>query len=198
MSRRLDPGAERSPEVSTARLRLWVAGPEHAAELLRHQIENREHFGRWAPPAPADVYTLAYWQSRGAISRRDCRDGRAVRFAIAWHHEPDRIIGTCSFSEIVRGPVQACQLGYGLDLREQGKGAMTEALQAAIAFAFGPLAIHRITASYMPANTRSARLLERLGFQVEGCARDALFIDGAWRDHVLAALINPRPIAPAR
>jgi ribosomal-protein-alanine N-acetyltransferase len=198
MVRRPDPRAELSPEVSTTRLRLWVAGPHEAAELLRHHDDNREHLARWSPPAPADVYTLAYWQSRCAISRRDCLDGRAVRFAIAWRSEPDRIIGTCSFTDIVRGPVQACQLGYGLDRREQGKGVMTEALQSAIAFAFGPLAIHRITASYMPANVRSGKLLERLGFAVEGCARAALFIDGAWRDHVLTALINPRPISPAR
>jgi ribosomal-protein-alanine N-acetyltransferase len=198
MSRRPDLGGELSPEVSTARLRLWIAGPAEAAELLRHHVDNREHLGRWAPPAPADVFTLTYWQSRCAISRRDCLDGRAVRFAMAWRSEPDRIIGTCSFSDIVRGPVQACQLGYGLDWREQGKGVMTEALQGAIAFAFGPLAIHRITASYMPANARSGKLLERLGFAIEGVARAALFIDGAWRDHVLAALINPRPIPPAR
>jgi ribosomal-protein-alanine N-acetyltransferase len=197
MARRADPGPGLSPELATERLHLWVAGPEEAAELLRHHVENREHLARWAPPAPADVYTLAYWQSRGSISQRDWQDGRAVRFAIAWNSEPGRIIGTCSFIDIVRGPVQSCQLGYGLDRREQGKGVMTEALQSAIAFAFGPLAMHRITASYMPANARSGKLLERLGFAVEGCARAALFIDGAWRDHVLVALINPRPIVPS-
>jgi ribosomal-protein-alanine N-acetyltransferase len=185
------------PELSTERLRLWVAGPEDAAELLRHHAENREHLGRWAPPAPSDVYTLAYWQARAATSRRDVVEGRAVRLAVAWQGSPDRIIGTCSFTEIVRGPVQACQLGYGLDQHEQGKGVMTEALGAAIGFAFGPLKLHRITASYMPSNTRSGRLLERLGFVVEGCARAHLFIRGAWRDHVLAALINPAPVVPA-
>lgn len=186
-----------SSELSTERLRLWVAGPGDAAELLRHHVENREHLGRWAPPAPADVYTLAYWQARSATSRRDLVEGRAARFAIAWKSSPDRIVGTCSLTEIVRGPVQACQLGYGVDRHEQGKGVMTEALRAAIGFAFGTLKLHRITASYMPSNTRSGSLLERLGFVVEGCARDHLFIRGAWRDHLLAALINPAPIAPA-
>lgn len=186
-----------SPELSTERLRLWVAGPEEAAELLRHHVDNREHLGRWAPPAPADVYTLAYWQSRLAASRRDVLEGRAVRFAIAWKGSPDSIIGTCSFTDIVRGPVQACQLGYGLDQHEQGKGVMTEALRSAIGFAFGTLKLHRITASYMPSNTRSGSLLERAGFVVEGCARDHLFIRGAWRDHLLASLINPTPIVPA-
>jgi ribosomal-protein-alanine N-acetyltransferase len=43
----------------------------------------------------------------------------------------------------------------------------------------------------MPENERSARLLERLGFERIGLARRYLFIDGAWRDHVLAALTHP-------
>ena len=46
-------------------------------------------------------------------------------------------------------------------------------------------------ANYRPENDRSRKLLERLGFVREGLARDYLFIDGAWRDHVLTALTNP-------
>jgi ribosomal-protein-alanine N-acetyltransferase len=47
-------------------------------------------------------------------------------------------------------------------------------------------------ANYRPENYRSARLLQRLGFRREGLAADYLFIDGAWRDHILTALVNPR------
>ena len=46
-------------------------------------------------------------------------------------------------------------------------------------------------ANYQPTNVRSGRLLERLGFVREGYARHHLLIDGAWRDHVLTALLNP-------
>jgi ribosomal-protein-alanine N-acetyltransferase len=48
-------------------------------------------------------------------------------------------------------------------------------------------------ANYRPENERSGRLLQRLGFAREGYARDYLFIDGAWRDHVLTSLTTPRP-----
>jgi ribosomal-protein-alanine N-acetyltransferase len=40
---------------------------------------------------------------------------------------------------------------------------------------------------------RSGRLLGRLGFVIEGYARDYLLVNGRWEDHVLTSLINPQP-----
>ena len=45
-------------------------------------------------------------------------------------------------------------------------------------------------ANYMPDNLRSAALLKRLGFEVEGLAKNYLYINGQWRDHVLTSLTN--------
>jgi ribosomal-protein-alanine N-acetyltransferase len=55
---------------------------------------------------------------------------------------------------------------------------------------FAEQKLHRIGANYMPHNARSGRLLAGLGFRIEGYARDYLYIDGAWRDHVLTSLVN--------
>ncbi|NJN00832.1 MAG: 30S ribosomal protein S5 alanine N-acetyltransferase, partial [Aquincola sp.] len=52
--------------------------------------------------------------------------------------------------------------------------------------------LRRVQANVLPDNTRSLALLDRLGFAREGLAREYLFIDGAWRDHVLTALVNPQ------
>lgn len=68
---------------------------------------------------------------------------------------------------------------------------MEEALRAAIRYAFADLRLHRVMANYMPANERSGRVLRRLGFTVEGYARDYLRIAGAWEDHVLTSFTNP-------
>ena len=43
-------------------------------------------------------------------------------------------------------------------------------------------------ANYMPINFRSAKLLHRLGFTVEGYAKNYLLINNRWEDHVLTAL----------
>ena len=39
-------------------------------------------------------------------------------------------------------------------------------------------------------------MLERLGFRIEGLAPDYLYIDGAWRDHRITSLRNPRFVRP--
>ena len=51
---------------------------------------------------------------------------------------------------------------------------MAEALGVAIACASERMQLRRIMANYRPENERSGRLLRRLGFIVEGYARDYL------------------------
>lgn len=67
---------------------------------------------------------------------------------------------------------------------------MFEALQVAIKYMLSEVGLHRIMANHMPHNERSAKLLKRLGFEVEGLARSYLKINGVWQDHVLTARIN--------
>jgi ribosomal-protein-alanine N-acetyltransferase len=67
---------------------------------------------------------------------------------------------------------------------------MTEALRAAIDQIFEHCNLHRIMANYMPANIKSAQLLARLEFSIEGEAKQYLFINGKWEDHIMTSLIN--------
>ncbi len=67
---------------------------------------------------------------------------------------------------------------------------MTEAVGRGIDFAFGQMNVHRIMANYVPSNLKSAAVLNRLGFVVEGYARDYLCLNGTWQDHVMTSLTN--------
>jgi [ribosomal protein S5]-alanine N-acetyltransferase len=69
---------------------------------------------------------------------------------------------------------------------------MTEGLRVACTYAFNAMGLHRIQANHLPENLRSASVLRRLGFSVEGYARDFLLINGQWRDHILTSLVAPR------
>lgn len=98
------------------------------------------------------------------------------------------IVGQISFTGISRGPFQSCYVGYWIGKGFGGRGLMTEALAAAIRFAFLKLSLHRIEANIMPENARSRSLVARLGFRKEGLGRRLLHIAGRWRDHERWAL----------
>ncbi len=164
------------------------------AAVARFLNENYEgHLDRWSPPATPAFFTEAFWRDRLTVAVEEFHAGRAARFVLQ-PAGPDSgaIVGTCNYTNIVRGPFLACHLGYQIGRSHEGQGLMAEALRATNDFVFSELRLHRIMANYRPENVRSGKLLERLGFVREGVAKDYLFIDGAWRDHVLTALANPR------
>ena len=185
--------APRWPELETARLSVRLARPGMESAMARFLEENFPgHLDRWSPPAAPAYFTAAFWRERLAIALEEYLAGRAARFVLQPRGPADGpIVGTCNYTNIVRGPFQACHLGYQIARDHEGRGLMCEALRATNAFAFETLRVHRIMANYRPENERSARVLARLGFAREGIARDYLFIDGAWRDHVLTALTHP-------
>lgn len=186
------------PELRTERLLLTIPGAAVAEACVRFQIENRDHLAPWGPAATARAIDP---MAVGAALDRDVRgyrDGTRYAFCV---FERDAgadgpLIGYLNFTEVVRGVFQACYMGYALAAGAQGKGYMTEAARAGIDFMFGQVGLHRIMANYMLANARSAAVLARLGFTIEGTARNYLYLAGAWQDHILTSLTNPRPVTP--
>jgi len=180
------------PLLHTPRLLLRGPSPELTPAVLDYYQRNAAHFAPWDPPPPADFYDPAAIASRLQAGAEAFEAGSAYRYWITLHDEPGRILGQCHVSQVSRHAFQSAMLGYALDAQAQGKGLMHEALTALVGEMFGPRVwLHRLQAAYRPENQRSARVLERLGFAVEGLSKDYLFIAGRWRDHQLTALLNP-------
>ena len=185
------------PEVASERLVLRLARPGMEAPMAAFLAANFPgHLDRWSPPVGSGFFTEAFWHEKLRIAVEEFHTDRAVRLVIQMRAEAfvpidADIVGTCNFTNIVRGPFQACHLGYQVAAARQGQGLMREALESGIRYMFTERRLHRIMANYRPENHRSARILQRLGFRREGFAPDYLFIDGAWRDHVLTTLVNP-------
>ncbi len=59
-----------------------------------------------------------------------------------------------------------------------------------IAAGFRQLGLHRIHTGVFPDNTRSMRVLRRLGFRTEGRARQHGLVDGRYRDLVLFGVVR--------
>lgn len=160
----------------------------HARAMSDYYLRNADRFTPWHPQVSNDHHSVDAWARRLRERERDYGEGRAAHFIGL---EGDSVIATCSLTNIVYHPACFCHMGYSVDRDHEGTGCMTALVRHVIDYAFGNLRLNRISANYMPANTRSARLLEKLGFEKEGFARRYLCINGRWEDHVLTSLVNP-------
>ena len=179
------------PVLETGRVIVRLARAEDAAAIARYFEDNREHLAASRPLMGEEFYTEGFWHAQVRANLSEFREGKSVRLFLFDAAHPERVIGNANFTQIFRTPAHAGVLGYGLDREYEGRGLMREALEAAIGYMFREQNLHRITANYVPRNERSGGLLRRLGFVVEGFARDYLLLNGRWEDHILTSRTNP-------
>ena len=178
--------------ITAPRLLLRASEPALAAAVADFYRRNREAHARWNPPLPDSMFSVDGQAERLAESAAAAAAGTAVGWWLFAPDAPEHALGQIHFSQIARRAFCNAMLGYAVDTAHEGRGLMREALEAALADAFGPrVQLHRVQANVRPENTRSLALLARLGFEQEGLAREYLFIDGAWRDHLMTARRNP-------
>ncbi len=177
--------------IETARLSLRLPEPKDATSIAHFYSHNRDHLQPWSPLWTDSLFSEEFWRNQVRRFKEEFDAGLSARLFVFKKGEA-LLIGTASLTQIQRGPLHSAVLGYALAASEQGQGYMTEAVKAAVEFAFERLSLHRVEAGYQPHNRRSAEVLKRAGFSVEGYARDFLLINGRWEDHILTAITNPR------
>ena len=177
------------PEFRTENLIISILNPNDYELLVKYEKDNRNHLSQWEPTRAEEYFDIEETKKRVKLNLRNFQAGSSISL-VAFNKDKSEIICLCSFSNIVYGAFQACNLGYSISEKKQGTGLMFEMLQASIQFVFTEYNLHRIMANYMPSNTRSGRLLARLGFQKEGLAKSYLKIAGSWQDHVLTSKLH--------
>ncbi|ODT69195.1 hypothetical protein ABS71_09210, partial [bacterium SCN 62-11] len=175
-----------APRLETDRLILRMGEECDIPSILAYVRRNQARLEPLEPERPLDYYTTEYWRGYLHKARSEFHQETALRLLIT-PRSGGEVMGLVNFSQIFRGPFQACYLGYSLDQQWEGRGIMFEALQCALQYVFQTMGLHRVMANFLPENERSGRLLERLGFREDGRARDYLQIGGLGRDHVLTA-----------
>ena len=182
------------PVLHTPRLIMRIADPGEEGRIVDYLIRNQAHLQPWEPKRDRFYYTREAWIGAPERDRAEALEGRAYRFRLLGRHDGSDAkgvyIGTVSLRDINPWPGLNATIGYSLDHGYEGRGLMREAVAAVIRFAFEHLNLRRIEACFMPANVRSERLLEALGFQVEGLLRSSLEVNGRWEDHRICSLIN--------
>ncbi|HYE10681.1 MAG TPA: GNAT family protein [Patescibacteria group bacterium] len=160
-----------------------------AEARLRLNQNNKDFFQTYTPKRDEAFYTL---ETQLKIIEEDMNQSKNdIRYSFGiFLNEIDELIGNVALTEVLRGPLQSCFIGYYLDEHQNGKGYMTEAVKLAVDFAFHELKLHRIEAGVMPHNIRSMRVLEKAGFHKEGIAVKNVKINGKWEDHQVLAIVG--------
>jgi ribosomal-protein-alanine N-acetyltransferase len=179
------------PEIRTERLCLRLARAEDAASIAAFHLRNAAHVHPWFPTPPEGFYTAEFQRSSAEADRAAAEDLTRIRLWAFPLDAPEAPAGMLHIRDITFGESRRCELGYIVDVGSVGSGLATEMAEAGVRYCFDELRLHRIEACYMPANTGSARVLAKLGFEFEGVLRGLVRVNGVWEDHVLASLLNP-------
>ncbi|TDR80698.1 GNAT family N-acetyltransferase [Paludibacterium purpuratum] len=99
-----------------------------------------------------------------------------------------RPIGLHGF-KLASPPLGPAELGYMFLPDSQGQGFAQEATGAVLDFAFDICGLHKATATVTAGNHASEKLLQRMGFRLEGRLRAEYRMDGAWHDDLKYGLL---------
>ncbi|GKX30167.1 alanine acetyltransferase [Vallitalea longa] len=177
---------------STDRLVLRTIDTSFTKKVLDYYIRNKEFLEPWEPRREPVFYKPI---SQKKTIRREMDLMNNLSMLRLWIFKKEdthfqRIIGTVSFSNIVRGCFKSCFLGYKLDKDEINKGYICEAIERGIHVMFEDYKLHRIEANIIPRNIPSIKVVTKLGFENEGLSKKYLMINGTWEDHYHMVLLN--------
>lgn len=178
--------------LRSQRLIIQPLDPSHVKVVLAFLKRNQSFFKDFQPTPDKNYFSEDFQQKLLLSDVKQWIKKTKYPFYLFHHrdHERGQILGTVTLSNVVRGPLQSCFIGYKVDQQIQGKGIATEGIAHVIQFAFNRLKLHRIEANIMPDNLASIRVVEKLGFKKEGFSEKYLKINGKWEDHFRFALIN--------
>lgn len=177
-----------SLRLEAQRLYLRPPRPQDWASWADLRAESRAFLTPWEPSWPADALSRRSFMQRLRSQVSDWREDRG--YTLLMFARDDTLLGGISLTHVRRGVAQTASLGYWIGEPFARQGFMKEAVFAILQFAFGSIGLHRVEAACLPSNEASRRLLETAGFRQEGFARAYLRIAGAWRDHLLFAILQ--------
>jgi RimJ/RimL family protein N-acetyltransferase len=165
--------------LATCIVRSWEGGD--ARSIARH-ANNREvwlHL-RDRFPHPYSERDAAQFIARARSAQRE------TNFAIEVNGEAAGGIGFLPGTDIER---VSAEIGYWLGQAHWGRGLVTEALRAVTAYAVDAYGLTRVFAVPFAHNIASCRVLEKAGYQLEGCLRRSAIKDGRICDQRLYAFV---------
>jgi len=174
------------PELRTERLVLRAFRPADWGSVHMYGTDpDVVRFMDWGPNTPDET---TVWLDR-MIEAYEATPQTQFPFAVQ-RSADGRLVGSVEL-QIVNEEHQRGEMGYVIARDAWGNGYATEAATALLRFGFDQLGLRRISATCDPQNTGSARILHKIGMELEGRLRSYLLIRGEWRDRLVYAAIHP-------
>ncbi len=174
------------PTIYTSRLTLRRMYPSDYRDMYEYAcLPQVTEYLLWCPHVDPDQ-TYHYLQAlQGSYKKGEFYDWAVVLT------ETGKMIGTCGYTTFDHENGRA-EVGYVFNPRYWGYGFASEAVSAAMEFAFRELDINRIEAHYIEGNHRSRRVMETCDMTFEGMLRQYMFIKGCYRNIGICAVTRDR------
>jgi RimJ/RimL family protein N-acetyltransferase len=99
----------------------------------------------------------------------------------------DQLFGTCQLYNI-NWVYRSAMIQIRIGPAYQHQGVGSQAIQKLLGFAFNDLNLNRIYLDVFETNTNAIGLYEKMGFTREGLLRQAIYIDGEYRNMIIMGL----------
>lgn len=180
------PAVPESIPVTEA-LTLIAIDERYVSDLHQLVVKNQRWLQQslsWAGEVRSEEETRRHVQGNVMLHQRDY----AKMFLLFLEKRP---IGVLSFNQI-EPQNKTAYIGYWIDEDHQGQGYLSRSLQAFIHHYARSGLVRRFVIKCRVENTRSNQVALRNGFVLEGCLRQAEYLNGSYDDQNIYARIIDR------
>jgi diamine N-acetyltransferase len=166
---------------------------DHADVVLGPLVEtDSETLFKWINDRDL-VLNSGPYQPVGSLDHRrwfDAAQGRPDAAIFAVREPGGRLLGTCQLvnrSAIHQSAELQIRIGESGD---RGRGVGTAAVRRLLEFGFRDWNLHRVQLFVIAGNERALRTYEKCGFRREGILREAVHVDGSFRDLLVMGVLR--------
>ena len=160
--------------------------PHHAKELhalVKNSYDHIREWSNWLNDPDRPVENTEEWVLK---NRANYGSGNGYEIGI-WYG--DQIAGQIGYNYFDNTD-RRTEIGYWLGKEFQGKGLITRSCRALIDNAFTNLNLNRIEIRCGTENLKSRSIPEKLGFKLEGIARESEYLHDRFIDLAIYAILK--------
>jgi [ribosomal protein S5]-alanine N-acetyltransferase len=172
------------PSIETDRLLLRKITLNDANDMFEYASDPQvSEYTMWSTHSSLEETKYFLKSLLKMYKRRELVDWGIV------HKAEKKLIGTCGYVEWSMTHSRG-EIGYVLDRKYWNQGYMSEAVNAIMEFGFREMLLNRIEAKCEVNNIGSARVMEKVGMQLEGILRQQLFVKGRYWDLKIYSILR--------